>query len=114
MSLEAMRRRTSPIGKLNAGTIVGIEQRKVEGGAAVSKLLGVGDGFSGGVVIVAEVFSAHAGAAAAVAVGEDVAALVLFGGWCGALHGWGPSPVKSVQSIPRKDLPPEFPGAGLV
>ncbi len=66
--------------KLDAGTIVGIGQGKVEGGAAASALLGVGDGFSCGVVVVAEVFSAQAGAAAAVAVGEDVAALILF--WC--------------------------------
>ena len=35
-------------------------------------------GFAGGVVVVAEVFAAEAGAAAAVAVGEDVAALVAF------------------------------------
>ena len=89
-------------GKLNAGTIVGIGKRKVEGGAAAAALLRAGDGFSGGVVVVAEVFSAQAGAAAAVAVGEDVAALVLFGCWCGVLHGWGPSPVKSVQSLPKK------------
>jgi hypothetical protein len=27
-----------------------------------------------------------------VAVGEDLAALVLFGGWCGVLHGWVPLP----------------------
>ncbi len=59
-------------GKLNAGTIVGIGKRKVEGGAAAAALLRAGDGFSGGVVVVAEVFSAEAGAAAAVAVGEDV------------------------------------------
>jgi hypothetical protein len=52
-------------------------------------LFGVGDGFPGGVVVVAEVFSAEAGAAAAVAFGEDVGALILFGGWCGVLHGWG-------------------------
>ena len=74
-------------GKLNAGTIVGIGQRKVEDGAAASALLRVGDGFSGGVVVVAEVFSAQAGAAAAVAVGEDVAALVAFGL---VLHGVAP------------------------
>jgi hypothetical protein len=52
---------------------------EVEGGAAALALLGIGDGFPGGVVVVAEVFSAEAGAAAAAAVGEDVAALVLFG-----------------------------------
>jgi hypothetical protein len=55
-------------------------QRKVEGGLAATALLRVGDGFSGRVVVVAEVFSAQARAAATVAVGEDVAALVLF--WC--------------------------------
>ena len=65
-------------GVLDGGTVFG--QRKVEGGAAAAALLGVGDGLSGGVVVVAEVFFAQAGAAAAVAVGEDVAALVLFGG----------------------------------
>jgi len=39
----------------------------------------VGGGFTGGVMVVAEVFIAQARAAAAVAVGEDVAALVAFG-----------------------------------
>ena len=63
-------------GLLDGGTV--FRQRKVEGGAAASTLVRIGDGFSGGVVVVAEVFSAEAGAAAAVAVGEDVAALVLF------------------------------------
>jgi hypothetical protein len=42
---------------------------------AASSLLWVGDGFSGGVVVVAEFFLVQAGAAATVAVGEDVAAL---------------------------------------
>jgi hypothetical protein len=65
-------------GKLNAGAIVGIGERKVEGGTAASAALRVGDGSSGGVVVVAEVFSAQTGAAAAVAVGEDVSALILF------------------------------------
>jgi hypothetical protein len=72
-------------GLLDCGTV--FQQRKVEGGAAASTLRRVGDGFSGGVVVVAEVFSAQTGAATAVAVGEDVAALVLFGDWCGFLHG---------------------------
>jgi hypothetical protein len=62
---------------LDRGTV--FRQGKVEGGSAASTLLGIGDRFSGGVVVVAEVFSAQAGAAAAVAVGEDVAALILFG-----------------------------------
>jgi hypothetical protein len=72
-------------GLLDGGTI--FRQRKVEGGAAASTLVRIGEGFSGGVVVVAKVFSAEAGAAAAVTVGEDVAALVLFDGWCGVLHG---------------------------
>jgi hypothetical protein len=42
--------------------------------------LRIGDGFPGGVVVVAEFFVAQAGAAAAAAVGEDVAALEAF--WC--------------------------------
>jgi hypothetical protein len=37
---------------------------------------GSGGGFSGGVVVVAEGFFAHGAGAAAVAVGEEVAALV--------------------------------------
>ena len=78
-------------GMLDSGAVFG--KRKVKAGAAGSPLLRVGDGFSGGVVVVAEVFSAQAGAAAAVAVGEDVAALILFGGWCGVLHGDVPLPV---------------------
>jgi hypothetical protein len=64
-------------------------------------------------VVVAEVFSAEAGAAAAVAFGEDVAALILFGVWCGVLHGWGPSPVKCVQSLLKKRPASGLPGAGL-
>jgi hypothetical protein len=87
-------------GMLDGGTVFG--ERKVEGGAAASTLLGIGDGFSGGVVVVAEVFSAQAGAAAAVAVGKDVAALVLLGVWCDVLHGGIPLPVKRVQSLPTK------------
>ena len=50
----------------------------------------VGDGSSRGVVVIAELFLAQAGAGAAAAVGEDVAALVLFGCFGGVLH--GPSP----------------------
>jgi hypothetical protein len=94
-------------GLLDGGTV--FRERKVEGGAAASALLRAGDGFSGGVVVVAEVFSAQAGAAAAVAVGEDVAALVLFGGWCVVLHGLCPSPVNVCKVFQRKDLRPDFP-----
>ena len=97
---------------LDGGAVFG--ERKVEGGAAASALLRVGDGFSGGVVVVAEVFSAEAGAAAAVAVGEDVAALVLFGGRCdvcnGVLHGVPPLGQKVCKVFERKDLRSDLAG----
>jgi hypothetical protein len=79
-------------GGLDGGAVFG--ERQVEGGAAAAALARVGDGFSGGVVVVAELFLAEAGTGAAVSVGEDVAALVLFGVWCGVLHGGVPRPVK--------------------
>jgi hypothetical protein len=50
----------------------------VEDGAAAPSLFWVGDGFSVGVMVVAELFALQADAAAAVAVGEDVAALEAF------------------------------------
>ncbi|HEY1993874.1 MAG TPA: hypothetical protein VGG81_05680 [Edaphobacter sp.] len=93
-------------GMLDGGAVFG--QRKVEGGAAASTLLRVGDGFSCVVVVVAEVFSPQAGAAAAVAVGEDVAALVLFGVWCGVLHDVSLSPCKVCKVFQRKDLRPDL------
>jgi hypothetical protein len=66
----------------------------------------VGRGFAGGVVVVAEVFSAEAGAAAAVAVGEDVAALVAFGCfglWFDGIVHWSlPTGYFLVQSLRRK------------
>ena len=64
-------------GVLDGGAVFG--ERDLEGGAAGSTGVAVGRGFAGGVVVVAEVFAAEARAAAAVAVGEDVAALVTFG-----------------------------------
>src|SRR3979490_3242193 len=64
-------------GELDGGSVFG--EGTFEGGAAGWAGAGVRCGFSGGVVVVAEVFSAEAWAAAAVAVGEDVAALVTFG-----------------------------------
>lgn len=63
-------------GGLDGGSVFG--ERQVEDGAAASALARVGDGLSGGVMVVTEFFVVQAGAAAAVAVGEDVAALVLF------------------------------------
>ena len=63
-------------GELDGGLVFG--EGQVEFGAAVLAVARVGDGAAGGVVVVAEVFSPEAWAAAAVAVGEDVAALVAF------------------------------------
>ncbi len=87
-------------GGLDGGAVFG--ERQVEGGAAAAALARVGDGFSGGVVVVAELFLAEAGAGAAVPVGEDVAALVLFRVWCGVLHGGYPVPSKCAQSLQKK------------
>jgi len=64
-------------GGLDGGAVFGKGQ--VEGGGSAAASFRIGDGFSGGVVVVAELFAAQAWAGAAVAVGEDVAALVLFG-----------------------------------
>jgi hypothetical protein len=64
-------------GGLDGGAVFG--QRQIESAAAAAALARVGDGFSGGVVVVAELLLAQAWAGAAAAVGEDVAALVLFG-----------------------------------
>jgi hypothetical protein len=68
-------------GSLDGRAIFG--EGEVEGGAAASALFGIGDGSSGGVMVVAEVFSAQTGAAAAVTVGEDASALILFR-WLGS------------------------------
>ncbi|MBB5315654.1 hypothetical protein [Tunturibacter empetritectus] len=62
---------------MNGGAILG--QGQIEGGAAGAAAAGSGDGLAGGVVVVAELFAAEAWAAAAMAVGEDVAALVALG-----------------------------------
>src|SRR5882757_5233977 len=64
-------------GVLDCRSVFG--ERDFEGGAAGLAGARMGCGFAGGVVVVTEVFSAEAGAAATVAVGEDVAALVAFG-----------------------------------
>jgi hypothetical protein len=60
-------------GELDGGAVV--REGDVEAGAAALALLRVFDGTACGVVVVAEVFVAETWAAAAVAVGEDVAAL---------------------------------------
>ena len=64
-------------GLLDGGAV--FRKRQVEGGAAAAALARIGDRAAGGVVVVAEVFLAQAWAGAAMAVGEDVTALVLFG-----------------------------------
>jgi hypothetical protein len=77
-----------------------------EGGAAAPAGARVGCGLACGVVVVAEVFSAEAGAAATVAVGEDVAALEAFGCfglWLdGVVHGPSPRGYFLVQSLRKK------------
>jgi len=80
-------------GLLDRGTVFG--EREVEGGAAALALRQLVDGPSGGVVVVAELLLAQAWSGAAAAVGEDVAALVLFGGF---LHG-GPSLPEKVCKV---------------
>jgi len=64
-------------GVLDGGAVFG--ERNLEGGAAAAAGAWVLSRFAGVVVVVAEIFSAEAWASAAVAVGEDVAALIAFG-----------------------------------
>jgi hypothetical protein len=77
-------------GGLDGRAVFGVGQ--VEGGAAAAALARVCDWTAGGVVVVTELLVAQAWAGTAASVGEDVAALVLRGGWCGGLHGLGPYP----------------------
>ena len=74
----------------------------MEAGAAAATLFRVGDGFSRRVVVVAELFLAKARACAAMAVGEDVAALVLFGCFGCVLHLIPPHGVFFVQSLRKR------------
>ena len=74
----------------------------MEGPAAAAALAWVDDWFSGGVVVVAELFASEAWAGAAVAVGEDVAALVLFGRFGAVLHVFPPHGVLFVQSLRKR------------
>ncbi len=94
-------------GGLDAGAIVGIGERQVEGGAAALALARVGNWFSGCVVVVAEFFAAQTSAAAAMAVGEDVTALEAF--WCsgfddGVLQVSPPTGFKVYKVFKRNDL----------
>ena len=78
-------------------------------GKTVRLLSEVGCGWSwaaGRVVVVAEVFVAEALASAAVAVGEDVPALVVFG--LDLWHEWGPPPPKVCKVRTDKDLSLDF------
>jgi hypothetical protein len=75
--------------RLDGGAVFWQEQ--VEGGTAAAALARVGDWLASVVVVVAELFSAEAWTGAAMSVGEDVAALVLFVGFGCVLHLW-PSP----------------------
>jgi hypothetical protein len=91
-------------GELDGGSV--FWEGKVEGGAAAPAGARVGGGLACGVVVITEVFSAEAGAAAAVAVGEDVAALEAFG-WFGlrldgVVHWFLPMGTFLVQSLRKK------------
>ncbi len=95
-------------GELEAGAVVAIGKVEVEGAPAAATGAGVRGGFAGGVVVVAELFPAECGRAAAAAVGLYVAALEAFwlnighdGVW--ALH---PSVWQSLRTIRvRSGLP---------
>jgi hypothetical protein len=79
-------------GGLDGGAVLG--ERQAEGGLTGAALFGVGDGSSGGVVVVAELFAAKARTGTAAAVGEDVAALKAFG----FVHGVPPPPGCGLKS----------------
>jgi hypothetical protein len=74
----------------------------MEGGAAAAALFWVSDPAARGVVVVAELFLAEAWARTAVAVGEDVAALVLFGCFGCVLHSPSPGGTFFVQSLRKR------------
>ncbi len=67
-------------GALDAAAIVGVGQVEVEWGLRLVSSVGVLCGAACGVVVVTKFFAAEAWAAAAVSVGEDVAALEALGG----------------------------------
>jgi hypothetical protein len=100
-------------GVLDCGAVFG--EGEFERGAG--GLAGSGCGFAGGVVVVAEVFAPEAGAAAAVAVGEDVAALVAFGCfglWLDGVVHWSlPTGYFLVQSLRKKGVESGLPFSWL-
>jgi hypothetical protein len=76
-----------------------------EGASASDAAVGLDDGAAGVVVVVAELLVAHARAAAAGVVGEDVVALVEVIGVVIVLHGWishRSIPLVFLQSLPYK------------
>ena len=83
-------------GDLDGGAILG--QSEVECGGATAALCWIGDGFTAGVVAVTELSLAQAWAGAAVAIGEDVAALVLFQCFDGVCIGSSPTGTFCVKS----------------
>ena len=87
-------------GGLDGGTV--FRQRQVEGGASAAASAWVFYWFSCGVVVVAELFLAEAWALAAAAVGEDMAALVLFGLFGCVLHGPSPRVLFGAKSSEEK------------
>lgn len=86
-------------GLLDGGAVFGDGEVELEGRERAV----FGRGFAGVVVVVAEIFVAERGRAAAVSGGKDVAALVA---WFGLLH--GVSPCLSLKVFKRKDLSPDF------
>jgi hypothetical protein len=89
-------------GVLDGGSV--FRERQVEGGATAPALAWVGDGFAGGVVVVAEVFATQAWAGVAAAVGEDVAALVLLRCFIRVVHVPLPTGYFLCKLLGRKDL----------
>jgi hypothetical protein len=87
---------------LDGGAVFG--ERQVEGGAEAATLVRVRDWLARGVMVVAEVFAAQAWAGAAVAVGEDVAALVVFRCLVGVVHVPLPTGTFFVQSLRKKGV----------
>jgi hypothetical protein len=88
-------------GVLDGGAVFG--ERQVEGRAAAAALVRVRYGLARGVVVVAEVFAAKAWAGAAVAIGEDVAALVVLRFGC-VVHVPLPTGTCFVQSLRKKGV----------
>jgi hypothetical protein len=70
--------------------------------------LWIGDGAAGGVMVVAELFFAQAWTGAAASVGEDVAALVLFGCFGCVWHGSLPTGTFVCKVFEREKMSLDF------